>query len=886
MASRRSLQTDAIEKPERSGGVSILRQSATWLFLMLGSAATVFIWITLTLETTQSAIMSGILWLLVLVGIGYLTRCRRLATELEALRAFEDAVIAHRASEVIDVNPDAKMRHVSAWLIGLLGIVATVFLWHNGRLENLLGSWAMLVTGAAVSFMLALMVAANTINRLKTRRMTLHFKSARRTEKTTLETLQSVNVMITACLPTGERTEFNRHFLELLGRSFEELQGKGWLEFVHPDDRQDVLSIVERPLATNETRREHDYCIQHRNGQYIWLRETLTPRFDEKDQLVEFTGTAIDITSQIRNETAFDEQLTDLRAELAETKSELSKTKTARSRLQKTGEESREEIKNLTTSLKTAEDRTVQAKRDAGERVAEAEKNAKSSIARMKDEAKTQLAKAESDAKDRISKLEDENRSTKKELQNAKTENRKFSSAAEKMQDEMSHLRQQESEFREQIVRHIKDIREANAEKEEASKKESQARAKCHRLSTRSEELEAKLTEKDEELSAAREEFELRVNEMTEEIEIQKKVNTAEALAGQLRQQLVGVTSMTDSLLQASLDGPQLDAINNTAASIRSMSELVDQALGKSPKKSKRKKSANESFDLRRTAQGVQDLLQEAASQRGLKFEYEVGLNIPGLVTGDDVEIRSALMSLANASFQLADEGTIILRLTEDISTKAYATIRCEISHPNAKPKTDELEEAMAINSTDKDMPHAVKEPVRHQAALAWRTIRRLEGTHGFLLPDTGGFSIWCTFNVGRVAAAAAMKPVRSSIPVPAQVAVAAPMMAQAVPATDSNEKRPAPRLPVEFLKCNLGDIVELGGGGLRIFSTKTQKKRVVSVTFEDMNIKAEVMWSKKISARKHDVGLDFLDVTPEQRSQILRIAMDHRRVSTMLELD
>ena len=111
-------------------------------------------------------------------------------------------------------------------------------------------------------------------------------------------------------------------------------------------------------------------------------------------------------------------------------------------------------------------------------------------------------------------------------------------------------------------------------------------------------------------------------------------------------------------------------------------------------------------------------------------------------------------------------------------------------------------------------------------------------------------------------------------------------MMTDPVPATDSNEKRPAPRLPVEFLKCNLGDIVELGGGGLRIFSTKTQKKRVVSVTFENMNIKAEVMWSKKISARKHDVGLDFLDVTPEQRSQILRIAMDHRRVSTMLELD
>ncbi len=67
MASKRSLQTEAIEQPERSGGVSLLRQSATWLFLMLGSAASVFIWITLTLDLTQSAIMTGVFWMLVLV---------------------------------------------------------------------------------------------------------------------------------------------------------------------------------------------------------------------------------------------------------------------------------------------------------------------------------------------------------------------------------------------------------------------------------------------------------------------------------------------------------------------------------------------------------------------------------------------------------------------------------------------------------------------------------------------------------------------------------------------------------------------------------------------------------------------------------------------------
>lgn len=111
-------------------------------------------------------------------------------------------------------------------------------------------------------------------------------------------------------------------------------------------------------------------------------------------------------------------------------------------------------------------------------------------------------------------------------------------------------------------------------------------------------------------------------------------------------------------------------------------------------------------------------------------------------------------------------------------------------------------------------------------------------------------------------------------------------MMTEADPTTNQNDNRPAPRLPVEFLKSNLGEVVDLGGEGMRILSTKKQKKRVVSVSFEDMNLSAQVTWSNKLSSRKHDVDLEFLDLTPEQRSKILRIAIDHRRVSTLLELD
>ena len=75
-------------------------------------------------------------------------------------------------------------------------------------------------------------------------------------------------------------------------------------------------------------------------------------------------------------------------------------------------------------------------------------------------------------------------------------------------------------------------------------------------------------------------------------------------------QQLAGMTTMTDSLLEASLDGPQQDAINNTAATVRAMSDLVDQALGRTSDSAKLKKSANESFDLRRSAARARDTAQ------------------------------------------------------------------------------------------------------------------------------------------------------------------------------------------------------------------------------------------------------------------------------------
>ena len=96
------------------------------------------------------------------------------------------------------------------------------------------------------------------------------------------------------------------------------------------------------------------------------------------------------------------------------------------------------------------------------------------------------------------------------------------------------------------------------------------------------------------------------------------------------------------------------------------------------------------------------------------------------------------------------------------------------------------------------------------------------------------------------------------------------------------------PRMPQELLTCNLGEVAELGADSIRVFCSKPPKHKDVTITFEevetDMKIRAEVSWSKKIAGRKHDVGLKFIGVTPAEQKRILRIAMQHRRVATMLD--
>ena len=113
---------------------------------------------------------------------------------------------------------------------------------------------------------------------------------------------------------------------------------------------------------------------------------------------------------------------------------------------------------------------------------------------------------------------------------------------------------------------------------------------------------------------------------------------------------------------------------------------------------------------------------------------------------------------------------------------------------------------------------------------------------------------------------------------------------AAALANSDPAIARQMPRMPQEDLNCNLGEVVELGADSIRVFCSRPPKHSETTITFEDietdMELRAEVMWSKKLSRGRHDVGLKFLSLTGDQQRRILAIVMQHRKVATMTDGD
>lgn len=104
-------------------------------------------------------------------------------------------------------------------------------------------------------------------------------------------------VMIWMAGPDNLCTYVNQTWLDFTGRSLEEELGAGWLEGLHPEDKQACLESCNR---ASEQRKPHEmeYRLRRRDGEYRWILDSSVPRFDADGGFAGYIGSGIDVTAR------------------------------------------------------------------------------------------------------------------------------------------------------------------------------------------------------------------------------------------------------------------------------------------------------------------------------------------------------------------------------------------------------------------------------------------------------------------------------------------------------------------------------------------------------------------------------------------------------------
>jgi PAS domain S-box-containing protein len=95
-------------------------------------------------------------------------------------------------------------------------------------------------------------------------------------------------------LGTGERTWGSPQWISFTGVGFDDSLGFGWLDAVHPDDRQPTIA------AWTTARKTGDYDMEHRirrtmDGEYRWHQTRARPLGDRGSDTGDWVGTSTDV---------------------------------------------------------------------------------------------------------------------------------------------------------------------------------------------------------------------------------------------------------------------------------------------------------------------------------------------------------------------------------------------------------------------------------------------------------------------------------------------------------------------------------------------------------------------------------------------------------------
>jgi PAS domain S-box-containing protein len=99
------------------------------------------------------------------------------------------------------------------------------------------------------------------------------------------------------------RTYFNDPWLSFTGRPPEAEFGDGWVEGVHPEDRERCIDTYKKAFDQRKAF-DMEYRLRRYDGEYCWIFHSGVPRFNGDGSFAGYIGSGIDVTERKLAETA------------------------------------------------------------------------------------------------------------------------------------------------------------------------------------------------------------------------------------------------------------------------------------------------------------------------------------------------------------------------------------------------------------------------------------------------------------------------------------------------------------------------------------------------------------------------------------------------------
>ncbi|MHC5007573.1 MAG: ATP-binding protein [Planctomycetota bacterium] len=319
------------------------------------------------------------------------------------------------------------------------------------------------------------------------------------------------------------------------------------------------------------------------------------------------------------------------------------------------------------------------------------------------------------------------------------------------------------------------------------------------------------------------------------------------AMARELRTPVDGLARMIELLKQTDLDDEQRRYLRTASHSVCALLALLDSVLSVSNVNTGIADLRSTDFDLRRVLEETVELLVPTARKKGLLLSCQVQPEVPTLLRGEPGRLQQIVLYAVRRAIQFAAHGEIAVDASVEDSGDMTTTIRFTIDHGDTDVSPDELSHAFAP-SAHLEGPCG-SEGSRGLGLTIAKRITDLMGGRIDLESADRGYSIWFVLPLDNY-----RKP--------------------------ADDRRAYGRLPQELLQCNLGPVLDLSMGGMRVQCSRAPKGRVEVELMDiegSVKIRAEVMWTRRLRFRKYEVGLYFPHVAPDVAKQLTRVSLNHR---------